>query len=238
MKRILVVIMAALVMLSAFACAKTEEPEVLYQNAVKDAVFAEQDEIQPVVELTKNSDMAQWDESGEKVLMVFWHKYPESYPNGETVSLDWGDVWCMSMQEMQAWYQKNGKGVTDWNERFCQLIGLPLDKGYTYFTTAWVEPDDMKRPAYDTDVTEQVEDIAFDDTDNGQNEAYVEWFDGNIIWSYFDSAYPWTRLGYTYDWADNGTEYGLSEFLIVQGSEIEVESTLPTEEFVKMLDAA
>ena len=51
----------------------------------------------------------------------------------------------------------------------------------------------------------------------------------------FDSAYPWTRLGYTYDWADNGQEYGLSEFLIRQGAEVEVAFTMTTEEFIAWL---
>ncbi|MBR4798868.1 MAG: hypothetical protein IK047_01255, partial [Clostridia bacterium] len=55
--------------------------------------------------------------------------------------------------------------------------------------------------------------------------------DGNIIWSYFDSAFPWTRLGYTYDWADNGTEYGLSEFLVFSGAKAKVEYTYSVDEF-------
>ena len=69
----------------------------------------------------------------------------------------------------------------------------------------------------------------------GADAAYREWFEDNIIWSYFDSAYPWTRLGYTYDWADNGQEYGLSEFLIRQGAEVEVAFTMTTEEFIAWL---
>ena len=62
--------------------------------------------------------------------------------------------------------------------------------------------------------------------------VYKPWFDSNIIWSYYDSAYPWTRLGYTYDWADNGTEYGLSEFLIFSGAKATVEYTYSVDDFV------
>ena len=65
------------------------------------------------------------------------------------------------------------------------------------------------------------------------DKKFKEWFDGNIIWSYFDSAYPWTRLGYTYDWADNGKVYGLSEFLIFSGAEAAIEYTLTINEFVE-----
>ena len=69
------------------------------------------------------------------------------------------------------------------------------------------------------------------------DEDFKEWFDGNIVWSYFDSAYPWTRLGYTYDWAaDAEDEYGLSEFLVKDGSEVTVAYTSTTDEFLQQLN--
>ena len=61
---------------------------------------------------------------------------------------------------------------------------------------------------------------------------YKSWFDSNIIGSYFDKFYSWTRLGYTYDWADNGTEYGLSEFLIFSGAKAFVEYTYTVDEYI------
>ena len=48
-------------------------------------------------------------------------------------------------------------------------------------------------------------------------------------------AYPWTRLGYTYDWNEAGDEYGLTEFIILPGSEVEIEWTLTTDEFIAWL---
>jgi hypothetical protein len=68
------------------------------------------------------------------------------------------------------------------------------------------------------------------------NEEYKAWFDANIISSYFDGKYPWTRLGYTYDWADNGQEYGLSEFIIKKDSDVTVAYTVDLEEMIKKLD--
>ena len=53
--------------------------------------------------------------------------------------------------------------------------------------------------------------------------------------SYFYGSYPWTRLGYTYDWADNGTEYGLTEFIVNSGAEVEVEFTQNMDEFLDQL---
>ena len=68
------------------------------------------------------------------------------------------------------------------------------------------------------------------------DETYKQWFDQNILWSYFTSDYPWTRLGYTYDWSGGESEYGLSEFLIYDGSKTEIEFTYTTEEFVDWLE--
>ena len=65
--------------------------------------------------------------------------------------------------------------------------------------------------------------------------TYKEWFDKNILWSYFESDYPWTRLGYTYDWSGGESEYGLTEFLVSDGSKTEIAFTCSTEEFVDWL---
>lgn len=80
----------------------------------------------------------------------------------------------------------------------------------------WVKLEDIFRPAYVSDIKEtEMADSFSDDV----SEDYKEWFDANIISSYFEGQYPWTRLGYTYDWAmDNGEEYGLSEFVVRKNS--------------------
>ena len=65
---------------------------------------------------------------------------------------------------------------------------------------------------------------------------YEEWFNSNILSSYFSSwgQYPWTRLGYTYDWGAED-EYGLTEFLVLKNSTIEVEFTKTIDEFFDWL---
>ena len=65
---------------------------------------------------------------------------------------------------------------------------------------------------------------------------FKTWFDDNILDSYFYGEYPWTRLGYTYNWSGHGTEYGVTEFLVKQGAEVEVEFTVSADEFVKKLE--
>lgn len=206
--------------------------EELYACAVKDAMTVEPEEILPVISLSEGSADAVYNDEGE-VLLLTWHRFPDSYPQGEEVSSEWGTVWTFSPVEIQSWYDENKEGVGDWDQRFRQLIGLTPDTENTHFTAMWVSPEDVIRPAYVTDIGDITMTGSFE---TEPDAAYKEWFDGNIIGSYFDGAYPWTRLGYTYDWADNGEEYGLSEFLVEPKSLVNVEYTCTTEEFLERLE--
>lgn len=205
--------------------------EQLYDRAVRDAMTIEEEEKLPVVKITKDSEDVTWNEDETKVLLISWHRYPNSYRDGATVNLNWGEIWTFTDKEIKKWFENNSKSE-DWDLRFKQLIGLPLESNYTHFTAFWVNPNDIIRPAYNTDITsgESKEKFSKDET-----KEFEEWFEENILWSYFDSKYPWTRLGYTYDWADNGVEYGLSEFIIKKDAEVTVEFTKTTKEFVKWL---
>ena len=73
-------------------------------------------------------------------------------------------------------------------------------------------------------------------SDRLQEGPYKDWFDQNILWSYFESDYPWTRLGYTYDWSGGDSEYGLTEFLVPGGSGTEIAFTCTTDELVLWLE--
>ena len=204
----------------------------LYATAMQDAVFADESEIRELVTITKESDMVTWNEDGTKVLMLSWHRYPDSYQAGQSFTCAYGEVWVFTDREILAWYEDNADGVTDWTLRLEQLIGLPENKGYTHVSAFWVDTNEMIGPAYVTDITAQITPSSLDASALGD---YKDWFDGNIIWSYFDSAYPWTRLGYTYDWGNGGDEYGLSEFIILPDSEIEVAWTVSMDTFLTML---
>lgn len=205
----------------------------IYNVAILDAMVSEEFEIQPLVTLTKEDELTTWNENGE-VLLVTWHSYPDSYIEGEVTTLSFGTVWTFTDKEVLAWYETNGDEVTDYDERFVQLIGLYPDDPNTHFTAFWVNPEDVVRPAYASDVTTDAMYITYYD---GMDESHVEWMDGNTISSYFgEYRYPWTRLGYTYDWADNGVDYGLTEFLVLQDSEVTVEFTLTTEEFIEYMN--
>ena len=202
-----------------------------YERAVMDAVFAEESELMPLVEITPDSELTTWNDEG-KVLMLSWNRHPERYIEGTSYTLDNGEIWTFTDKEILAWFEENGEDVEDWGLRLEELIGLPEGSGYTHVSAFWCDPEELIRPAYVTDITVQMDVSALDGSMLGE---YEEWFEGNIIWSYFDSAYPWTRLGYTYDWNEDGNEYGLTEFIILPGSEVEIEWTITTVEFIEWL---
>ena len=235
MKRRLIAAGACMVLglLPLSGCGGESPPtnEELWEAAMADAVFSEDDEVMELVCLTRQDPQVIWDEAEERVLLVTWHNYQDPCEPGD--SLSYQDIWATSLGELTDWYQENGSDVTDWDLRFAQLLGMPDDGSCTRFSAFWIAPSEVIRPAYVTDVTAQM----VNGYDQITDETYQTWFDGNILYSYFESAYPWTRLGYTYDWSGGDSAYGLTEFLVADGREAEIAFTYSTEDFVAWLDA-
>lgn len=226
-------IFMAFTLLALTGCAGSEtlSNDERWRAAMVDAVFSEDDEVMRLVTLTREDPYVIWDEAGERVLLLTWHNYEEPCAPGDMISPEHGEIWATSLGEMADWYGKNSAGVTDWELRFAQLLGMPGDTRYSRFTAFWIAPEDVIRPAYLTDVTIQMENSYESVTD----PEYKAWFDGNILYSYFESEYPWTRLGYTYDWSGGDSEYGLTEFLVEDPGKTEIAFTYTTEEFVDWL---
>lgn len=235
MKKTFIAVAACLILslLPLAGCASTAAPsnEELWAAAMADAVFSEDNEVMELVCLTQQDPRVIWDEAGERVLLVTWHDYEEPCEPGD--SLAHKDIWATSLGEMEDWYQENNSSVADWDLRFAQLLGMPNDGSCTHFSAFWISPTEVIRPAYVTDVTAQME----NGYDKITDPMYQVWFDDNILYSYFESEYPWTRLGYTYDWSGGDSPYGLTEFLIADGSEAENAFTYSTEDFVAWLDS-
>ncbi|MGN0179516.1 MAG: DUF3089 domain-containing protein [Monoglobaceae bacterium] len=194
----------------------------LYHNAVEDAIQADEDEILPLHPI---------DKSAGRVLVCTWHKYPDSYPTGEEIEIKYGDVWVFTADEISQFGSKNGYS-DDMVLRMEQLIGIPPQAGKTHFTTMWADPDDLYRPSADRQIDTASASLDFPAETDAE---YIEWFNSNMNASYYPHRYPWTRLGYTYDWADNGTEYGLSEYVLKNGSTVTVEKTYTNEEFFEYI---
>lgn len=212
------------------SCGQREESAAAsgWEAAMTDAVFAEDEEIYPLVALTTEDDEVIWNDSKDKVLLVTWHDYPDECTPGTAIG-EYGDIWATSLGEMKNRVSEENSEVTDWQLRFAQLLGVHANEGYTRFTAFWVSPQDAVRPAFVTDVTKQMT----NDYSLVTGE-WKEWFDANILFSYFESDYPWTRLGYTYDWG-GAEEYGLTEFLVRDPSKTEIAFTCTTEEFAEYM---
>ena len=221
----------SLLLLGGCAGEAVPSNQELWADAVADAVFSEDSEVMELVCLTREDPRVIWEEGGERVLLVTWHNYEQPCELGDP--LPGQDIWATSLGEVKDWYLKHGSNVDDWDLRFAQLLGMPNDGSCTRFSAFWISPDEVIRPAYVTDVTAQMENGYEQITD----PAYQAWFDDNIIYSYFESEYPWTRLGYTYDWSGGNSEYGLTEFLIKDGSDGEIAFTCSTQDFVAWLSS-
>ena len=190
----------------------------LYHNAILDATEAEESELLPLEAI---------DTTADSVLVCTWNKYPETYVTGTDITISHGDVWVFTEEEIFVWGQQNGM-AEDMELRMQQLIGLPPQDGNTHFSVLQVMPGDLYRPARDREIDDTISQLTFPENTTEEHKA---WFERNAEYSYNPHRYPWTGLGYTYDWADNGIEYGLSEFILKNGAEVTVEKTYTNAEF-------
>ena len=174
-----------------------DDLQILFDEAVKDAMIIDKDEILPVVSLDEGDPMLFMMMRG-RILLDTFHEYPDSYPDGADRKTGNGEMYGhLQAVSWRQTYQENKDSVTDWQTRLKELIGLRPDNESNYFTAMWAKPEDVFRPAYVSDIgTVEMTDSFSEDV----NEEYKAWFDDNIISSYFDGAYPSTRLAYTYDW--------------------------------------
>ena len=197
-------------------------------NAYLDVIEATEEDIRPLVSLTKNEEKLYWNEDN-KVLLFTFHRFPSSYPDGEEVTFTWGESWLCSVKEYENWYLSNKSNIKDVLLRTKQVLGMSDESKNTYITSMWFDPNDVQRPAYIADPTKQMS-LQFDEN---ETDEYKAWFSNQYYYSYDVAKLPWTRLGYTYDWSEEAKDrYGLSEFIAWKGTTVKVEKTLTVQEFV------
>ncbi len=223
------------------SCTKVTEPEPdvqisideMYSNAISDAMLAEENEIyNNLTAIVPSNPSISWNEDSSMVLVISWTSYPDSYPVHDTVSCWWGDTWVTAVPDLEIWVNSHVFTIDDPSLRLKQLLGLAPEAEHSHFVEFWASTEDLFRPAPDSEITDSVCDLMFpDDVD----PEYVEWFNNNILYSYFPPRYPWTRLGYTYDWGSPDTAIGLSEFVLRKNAEIIIERVLSTEEYVSQI---
>lgn len=205
----------------------------IYVQAIEDAMVAKESEIyDDLTPITLNNCNLIWqgEDGNHSVLVVTWTKYESSYPVNETVVTSWGETWVTVVPEIQIFFKNQVNADTNATLRAAQLLGLPANTTNTYFIELWVNPQSLFRPTADNEINDTKAAITFPADTTAE---YKEWFNNNIIYSYYPMTYPWTRLGYTYDWGDTASHVGLSEFVIKQNSTVTVKSVTPTTQYLE-----
>ena len=200
------------------------------RNAYLDVIEAKQENIRDLVNLTKEDKNVIWNQEKTKVLLFTFHRYPDSYKDGEEVTFSWGESWLCSFKEYKDWYLANKDNIKDPLLRTKQVLGMSDESKNTYISSMWFDPADVFRPAYITDTTKPMA-LEFS---NDETEEYKTWFANQYYYSYDVSKLPWTRLGYTYDWSKEAKDkYGLSEFIAWKGTTVTVDKTMLVTDLVK-----
>ena len=213
-----------------FGCSKTLSNDELLHKAYLDSIEVTSEKIRPLVNLTKEDSNVTWNEAGDKVLLFTFHRFPTSYPEGETITTTWGDSWLCSVKEYESWHEANKGNIEDLLLRTKQVLGMSHESKNTYISSLWFNPKDISRPAYVTDPTKPMTTSFSED----ETEEYKTWFANQYYYSYDVSHLPWTRLGYTYDWSAQAKDrYGLSEFIAWKGTTATVERTCLVTEYFK-----
>lgn len=207
-----------------------------YEQAVMDALVAEQSDIKPLVSLTPEDGAAgkvTYDNETDRALLVLWTDNPNGFEKDKQASLD-ADTFAYAELELAKWGAQHKDVLKNQREkRLIQLLGLPEGSRGTHFVIAWVTPERVERPAYQPDAQEGSMQIEFSET---TDQAFVEWFAQQSNLHYFTKPRPWTRLGYTYDWGKAGNEhYGVTEFMIRSGTKVTVTEILTNEEAITRL---
>lgn len=222
-------------------CSNDDTPEVIPEltlderlhNAYLDSIEAKQENIRPLVNLTQDDENIIWNEDKTKVLLFTLHRFPSSYPEGETKTITWSESWLCSLKEYKDWYLTNKNNINDSLLRTKQVLGMSHESQNTYISSLWMDPSEIKRPAYITDPTKPMA-LQFDEN---ESEEYKTWFKNQYYYSYDVNKLPWTRLGYTYDWSEEAKDrYGLSEFIAFKGATFTVDRTLTVSEFLKTFE--
>ena len=220
-----------LVCITLVSCG-SEQVDVLANRlsaAVLDVIETKDENIRPLVSLTKEDAKVTWNDAGDKVLLFTFHRYPDSYKDGESITFSWGESWLCSLKEYKQWYLNNKDNIKDVLLRTKQVLGMSHESKNTYISSMWLSPSDVERPAYVTDPTKQMKTTFDDDV----SQDYRDWFDSQYDYSYNTAKLPWTRLGYTYDWSEEATDrYGLTEFIAWKNTTAVVDKTMLVEEFV------
>lgn len=214
--------------------AKTVEPYEIYRSLV--AVNYYGDSMAGQGNLYWSSDST----GRMRVLVVSWMKQSSTqyWPAGKTFKTNSNQAymsWITTVPEITGFLKKSN--FSDQNSlhlRVAQALGMPPDTQNDYFVEFWVYPENLFRPAPDSEITDHEADLYFPAT---TSQKHKSWFIKEMKNKYdtsTTSAFPWTRLGYTYDWANPLHPVGFSEFVVDTSSLVTVKSIYTSWEYYQL----
>ncbi|MBN1572346.1 MAG: hypothetical protein JW984_04025 [Deltaproteobacteria bacterium] len=236
-----VILSACATMSPAIGSGDLNKLKSAYIMAVADAETAEPSEIStnlvPIVETNKN--LVWRGEPGKRELLVVtwtsWNGYDVLV--GKKMVLT-REIWVTTVPELKEFSRENRLGrlaPEALTLRLEGLMGLPPNNGKDRFVEIWVSPEDLFRPSPDPEVTDMEAELDFPGPKRlvTISKKHILWFNDLRSKSYGEGGYPWTRLGYTYDWGSKEGEVGLSEFVIMEGAEVTINSVTKTSDYCK-----
>ena len=185
------------------------------------------------------------------VLVVTWTNY-EGYPEpGQRYHNGDYEVWVTAAPELRRFvsdYRIDGRKPdrAALGNRLEELLGLPPGADHKWMVEMWAPADRLFRPSADPEVTDHEASLHFPHVaapgaaQPGAvayltvSEPFQQWYEAMRRKRYEPEsgpAYPWTRLGYTFDWHDLDDPVGLSEFVVMSGSTVVIESKTPTGQY-------
>ena len=213
---------------------KIKAEMITYEEAVVDALQAEQDEIHDLVCLVKEDGRVTYDEENDRVQLVFWtNQAAEEFKKDDQLTLE-EYTWAYADLERASWGAANKDVLKNSKDaRIRQMLGLPENAKGSTFVLVSVTPERVLRAAYQPDAQLKKMSLAFEET---VDQDFISWFNGQVTANYFENPRPWTRLGYTYDWGKTGDDhYGVTEFVIPAGTKVTVKDTFTNDEMITRL---
>jgi len=235
---IIALLFPVLLMMPIVGCTTADptdaELQATYRNAVIDARITEPDEICRNLEaiVYYNPDLI-WEGQPKtsRVLLLTWTSWDGYNDKAGESMIASREIWAVIPKELMDFYKQNcslsGNNLV---LRLEQLYGLPPHNGKKWFVEIWANPDDISRPSPDPEITDYEAELDFPKWVDTQ---YRDWFNELKSASYGENGYPWTRLGYTYDWGNPKSEIGLSEFIIISGSNVKIQSVTDTLDYFR-----
>ncbi|MDD3050895.1 MAG: hypothetical protein PHR06_07070 [Candidatus Cloacimonetes bacterium] len=211
----------------------TNDYHFIYLDSVEDAETPETDDIiHTLAKITADNEALEWEgmPGNSRVLVTTNTRYGSSYiPNiGQDMNLIWGDTWVFLNYEAKRIISDRISSEKHLLTRLKQLLGLPPSSENNYIVEMWINPENLRRPARDNEINDDTCQLEFP---ANADTTWINWFNHLLDIQYSDNPYPWTQLGYTYDWGNLESKVGLSEYIILQNSEVRIENVYTVEDY-------